>query len=154
VSSGDGPENRGPKRPMPPESGRFRPGVSGNPGGRPGSAPVAAAYRKFLQMPLKEIQSLDSSKLTGAELLALATLKAAWKGRTLAAVEATDRSEGKVLAVVGSGTRYEDWTSEQLTARVKEILEDARERARRAEEQERQAAERALPLLPEPEPDA
>jgi hypothetical protein len=47
-------------------------------------------------MTFEQIQSLDTSKLTGAQLVALATLKEAWKGKTMAAVEVTDRSEGKV----------------------------------------------------------
>jgi hypothetical protein len=85
---------------LPPVATRFKPGVSGNPGGQPKEKPFTDAYRKFSKYSLEKIKALDTEKLTGAEAVAIAMLREAIKGKPIAAQEATDRTEGKVKQTV------------------------------------------------------
>lgn len=115
------PENLGPPWPK---------GVSGNPGGRTNRTPFADAYRKFARMSGKQLESLDTRKLTGAELVALAQLKAAMGGKTPPAVEAADRAEGKVpLALSGhdGGALFPD-DDAALDAKLASFLDRAKAR--------------------------
>lgn len=145
--------NRERKRPMPPEEYRFKPGQSGNPGGRPKEKPVTDELRRLMD---REVPN-DREGRTYAEVLAQAILHAALKGKVDAARELLDRIEGRVPHSVAAvvETPRENLTREQVEERLREILHRARERKRLADEEERQAAERALRGLPEPEnPDA
>lgn len=87
----------------PPEEHRFKKGQSGNPGGLPKRKPFADAYRRFAKMPIEEIEKLDPKKLTGAEGVALATIRDAIKGAVMAAKEAADRAEGKSIQTLELG---------------------------------------------------
>jgi hypothetical protein len=69
---------------------QFKPGQSGNPGGRPKKTPVTDAYGQWLNQP-----SDSHPDLTWAQLIALQQVKKACDGDTNAAKEITDRVEGK-----------------------------------------------------------
>jgi hypothetical protein len=84
---------------------QFKPGVSGNPGGRPKMKPLTDAYRALLTAPVpddlrkvrrrgKEILLPEGS--TYADWIAYGQVWAAAEGNTAAAAEITDRLEGKV----------------------------------------------------------
>ena len=73
--------------------GRFLPGVSGNPGGRPRTAHLSQAYRE-------ELERIGDDDHTNAELVAKRMVKTAVHGRRdpaaiMAASELADRTEGK-----------------------------------------------------------
>jgi len=71
---------------------RWKKGIpSPNPGGRPRSKTVSAAYRKRLEEDAPE----DRQGRTFAEIVADAQIRKAIKGNTAAAKEVTDRTEGK-----------------------------------------------------------
>lgn len=70
---------------------RFKPGQSGNPGGRPRFAKLSEAFRALLEVdPTQRIVPCSN-----AEAIALKLIKQARKGNISAAREAGDRSEGK-----------------------------------------------------------
>jgi hypothetical protein len=98
---------------------QFRPGQSGNPGGRPKYKAVSAAYRRLLEMPVEELANFKPRN--GAEVLAIALFKAAAGKRasTYAAIEITNRVEGKA--------RFEaaEEPLDLSPERVKELLESA-----------------------------
>src|SRR5207253_119120 len=71
---------------------RFKPGRSPNPGGRPKSKLLSEAYRSLLAT----VHPKDSEGRTYAELIAVGQLNEAIKGKTPAAKEAADRTEGPV----------------------------------------------------------
>jgi hypothetical protein len=74
---------------VPPPEHRFKPGQSGNPGGRPKSKLLTQAYRELLeQVDPKERKTL-------AEILARKAVQQALKGNLAALKEITDRTEGK-----------------------------------------------------------
>ena len=74
---------------VPPPEHRFKPGQSGNPGGRPKTKLLTQAYRELLeQVDPKERKTL-------AEILARKAVQQALKGNLVALKEITDRTEGK-----------------------------------------------------------
>jgi hypothetical protein len=77
----------------------WKPGESGNPGGRPKTKLITEAYRALLDKPFPG----DPQGRTGAELIALAMLKEAIKGKVNAASELADRIEGKAAQSVTLG---------------------------------------------------
>ena len=72
------------------EKNKWKPGQSGNPAGRPKNL-VTDAYRELLGQPFPG----DTQGRTYAQLIALAQVKEAIRGETKAAIEITDRTEGK-----------------------------------------------------------
>lgn len=105
ASADKSPQNRGSERTgkggmIPPIEHRFQKGNRANPGGRPKLTPFADAYRKFAKMSADRLEKMKDSDLTGAEAVARGIILAAKRGRTLAAVEAADRTEGKVPQAV------------------------------------------------------
>jgi hypothetical protein len=101
TESGKAPENRGANRGgSPPEAHRFKPGQSGNPGGRPKKKPVTKAYEALAEKKIPEkIRALlvhsGFDGETWAEAWAFGTSVKAAKGDTSALKEITDRLEGK-----------------------------------------------------------
>ncbi len=74
---------------VPPPEHRFKPGQSGNPGGRPKTKLLTQAYRELLeQVDPKERKTL-------AQKLARKAVQQALKGNLAALKEITDRTEGK-----------------------------------------------------------
>jgi hypothetical protein len=84
---------------------RWKPGVSGNPTGRPKKKPISEAYEAAVNDPLPE--ELRKFKLgrreielsegaTFADLIALGQAVSAMRGNTAAAREIADRLEGRV----------------------------------------------------------
>lgn len=82
----------------PPDSSRFRPGQSGNPGGRPKGRSLTALIREALEREqvAPESEGGGSTGKTGAEALAEVIVGRALKGQFLFAKEVLDRTEGKV----------------------------------------------------------
>lgn len=72
----------------------FKPGVSGNPGGKPLSKPITAAYNKILAMPADEFRAFKPA--TVAEMKALEMVMARGAQLTPAMREISDRVEGTV----------------------------------------------------------
>jgi uncharacterized protein DUF5681 len=90
--SAETPENRQKTgKQSPGEATRFQPGQSGNPGGRPKTAPLSQACREILAQPVPD----DAKGRTYAEAIAETLAKNALKGDIRAAQELADRSEGK-----------------------------------------------------------
>ncbi len=76
---------------VPPPEHRFKPGQSGNPGGRPKTMLITQAYRELLeQLDPKEGKTL-------AQTLARKAIQQARKGNLAALKEITDRTEGKAV---------------------------------------------------------
>ncbi len=74
----------------------FRPGVSGNPGGRPKLKILSDAYRDILG----QLVPGDPEGRTYAEIIALGQAREAIKGKTQAASEIGDRTEGKARQAI------------------------------------------------------
>jgi len=91
------------------EAGKWQPGQSGNPGGRPKKRPVTSALERLL----------DDSKAEGIAraLIALASGKHA----VAAAREIMDRLEGKVSLPIEAKLNVENMTDEEMTARIEEL---------------------------------
>jgi len=87
------PENRGRTGNLVPgsEATRWKPGQSGNPGGRPKTAPLSHACRELLASPLPD----DPKGRTYAEAIAETLAERALKGDIRAAQELADRAEGR-----------------------------------------------------------
>lgn len=75
---------------------RFRPGESGNPGGRPKIKLISQAAREILAQPVPH----DRLGRTYAELIAVALATRASRGNVAAASELADRSEGRPRVAV------------------------------------------------------
>ena len=73
------------------EAYRWKPGQSGNPGGRPKTAPLSHACRELLAQPVPD----DPEGRTYAEAIAQTLAKKALQGDIRAAQEVADRAEGK-----------------------------------------------------------
>jgi hypothetical protein len=73
------------------EATRWKPGQSGNPGGRPKKTPLADACRAVLGQPVHG----DAEGRTYAEAIAQALAQKALSGDIRAAQELADRAEGK-----------------------------------------------------------
>lgn len=72
----------------------YPPGVSGNPGGLLKMREGTEAYRKLARMDYEELKSYKPE--TGFEAIAKGQMNAAERGKTMAAIEILDRTEGKV----------------------------------------------------------
>jgi hypothetical protein len=75
------------------EATRFRPGQSGNPSGRPRKT-LTEAYKDLLDTKYPN----DPEGRTYAQVIAMSVLELAAKGNIRAAIEAADRTEGKVAS--------------------------------------------------------
>jgi hypothetical protein len=93
------------------EAGRFAPGFSGNPEGRPKKKPITAAMERLAdkQVPKEVLESLKipgipiDSVVTWAEVIAHGVAISAAQGKPESAREFADRVEGKLpQAVSGS----------------------------------------------------
>jgi hypothetical protein len=78
------------------EATQFKPGQSGNPGGRPKMKPITDAYRAILASENPE----EFQPKTGAERIAFEVYQQAKTGRLRHAKEITDRVEGRVTQPV------------------------------------------------------
>ena len=78
---------------------RWRKGESGNPGGRPKRKIITEAYEALLETKFPG----DPKGRTYAQLLAEGQMKSAIKGKTDAAREVTDRTEGPVSRIIEVG---------------------------------------------------
>ena len=95
------PENRQGNRRPPPEAHRWKPGQSGNAGGRPKKKPLTVAYQLILQrqIPPELKRKLGlRGKPTYATVIALSLAREAIKGKVNAAAELADRVEGRIGA--------------------------------------------------------
>lgn len=103
-------------RGRPPAHTRWKPGQSGNPGGRPKTAHLAQAYREALE-------SLDpKTQRSVAEVIAMAIIRRALKGDVKAAQEIADRTEGKArqaIEITQVGDPYADKTNAELVEFIK-----------------------------------
>jgi hypothetical protein len=77
----------------------WKPGQSGNPGGRPKRKPLTDAYAALLDKPIPSDMArqlkLDEST-TYAQVIAMSLVREAVKGKVNAAAEVADRVEGKI----------------------------------------------------------
>lgn len=73
------------------EATRWKPGQSGNPGGRPKTAPLSHACRELLAQPVPN----NPERRTYAEAIALTLMEKALAGDIRAAQELADRAEGR-----------------------------------------------------------
>jgi hypothetical protein len=71
---------------------RFRPGVSGNPGGRPSRTPYADAHRAVAQLAVRDLRVKQSDAVSLA--VTKRTAREAIRGKISAASEAANRAEG------------------------------------------------------------
>ena len=93
-------QNRKQKRPRSPAqiANQFKPGVSGNPGGRPKKLPITERYAEIADKPLpKELLAITDlpEGSTYGDALAMRQFREALAGSTSGAKEITDRLEGK-----------------------------------------------------------
>jgi hypothetical protein len=102
------------------KDGRFRPGESGNPGGKPKTKTLSKAYRQRLE----EVNPSDPAGRSFAECIAEVMIKLALNGHVPAAIEICDRCEGKVKLTV-AGPEDDDFAEKSI-----EELESELERAR------------------------
>ena len=96
----DEPENTsGNKLPPGMAEKMWKPGQSGNPGGRPKRKPLTDAYAALLDKPIPSDMArqlkLDEST-TYAQVIAMSLVREAVKGKVNAAAEVADRVEGKI----------------------------------------------------------
>jgi hypothetical protein len=99
---------------------RFRPGQSGNPGGRPKIKTLSQAYRSQLE----QVNPADPAGRTFAECIAENLVKLAAKGNVQACIELADRVEGKITLAV-AGLEDDDFAEKSI-----EELESELDRAR------------------------
>lgn len=108
-------------RPKPPRDaqGRFPKGVSGNPGGRSsGTAALTHAYRDVLETACPD----DPKHRTYAELIAQKMVQLAIKGDISAAIEISDRVEGKARQSVSvMNDPYAQMSDEELAAELERL---------------------------------
>ena len=81
------------------EARKWKPGESGNVGGRPKRKPLTDAYAALLDKPIPSDMArqlkLDEST-TYAQVIAMSLVREAVKGKVNAAAEVADRVEGKI----------------------------------------------------------
>ena len=105
---------------------RFKPGQSGNPGGRP-KKPVTAA----LESELNNLVPGDSEKRTWLQLMVQGAIKKAVKGDMKAFAEIIDRLEGKSMQAHelsgpgGGAINVQSRTPQQVEKRISELLAKA-----------------------------
>jgi hypothetical protein len=103
------------------EATRFKPGQSGNPGGRPKIAPFSRACRELLEKPVPD----DPEGRTYAEAIARTLAEKALAGDIRAAQEIADRAEGRArqaIEIQNTALReaFDRMTSEELEAYASE----------------------------------
>ena len=86
------------------EAKKYKPGRSGNPGGRPKKTKLTEAYRQILE----ELVPGDPKGRTYAQLIAWGMVKSALKGRSDAAREIGDRTEGRARQAIDLGGSAEN----------------------------------------------
>jgi hypothetical protein len=103
------------------EARKWKPGQSGNPGGRRKRKPLTDAYATLLDKPIPN----DKEGRTFAQAIAQAMVREAVKGKVNAAAEIADRIEGKTLqqiagpeggAIPMATLTAKDFTDDQLIA--------------------------------------
>lgn len=97
----------------------WRPGVSGNPGGRPKLRPLSHAYRDRLTDKFPD----DPHGRTYAEVIAHGVIDAAVGGSLECAKEAADRAEGKATQALEVYAPADALTPEQRDARLRELAQ-------------------------------
>lgn len=95
-------------RGKPPVEHQFKPGQSGNPGGRPKKKAVTEAYERIISDPKV------------AQAIAQGIIRAARKGNVRAAAEIADRVEGKVSQDVNLNLVDDRKIAEEARKRVEE----------------------------------
>ena len=116
---------------IPPPEFRFKPGQSGNPGGRAKTKLISQAYQELLE-------ELDTKKRrTIAQEIAKQIIQKALKGDLAAAKEATDRTEGKAvdqtqLFIGGTIEHKHTWIDGLSKTEKKALLKLARARGSKA----------------------
>jgi hypothetical protein len=103
------------------EATRFKPGQSGNPGGRPKTAPLSQACRELLARPVPD----DVKGRTYAEAIAESLAEKALEGDIRAAQELGDRAEGRARQSIevqntALAEAFERMTSEELEVYARE----------------------------------
>jgi hypothetical protein len=103
------------------EATRFKPGESGNPGGRPKTAPLSQACRELLGQSIPG----DPGQRTYAEAIAQTLVEKALKGDIRAAQELGDRVEGRArqaieIQSVALREAFERMSREELDAYARE----------------------------------
>lgn len=121
------PENKGKTgkvgRGNPPSEYRWKPGESGNPGGRPKKTPLADACRDLLE----EAVPRDRSGRSYAEAIAEKLAKKALRGNIAAVREIADRAEGKARQAMevsgpeGGPLDFRNMTDEELHRRLEQL---------------------------------
>jgi hypothetical protein len=109
----------------------WKKGQSGNPDGRPKSKILSDAYKRLLEEPFPN----DPQGRTYAELIALGQAREAIKGKTPAAAEIADRTEGRARQAIelsGPDGGAIPFGIDQLDAYMQDILDRGRARARDA----------------------
>ncbi len=97
----------------------FKPGVSGNPNGRPkGVMNAATRMRKFLDAKMDDVNPVtnEAGTFTVAELMDLKIMARALAGDVQAWDKINDRLEGKAKAQVDMTTNGESINSDPLSA--------------------------------------
>lgn len=111
----------------------FKPGVSGNPSGRPKLKPITDAMRAMLDQPFSGRGCGGKYKgMTNAEVLVAKQFDAAIeKGDLRAAQEIADRVEGKVIQGIqhtgpgGGAVSFTSMTPEENERRIAELMQKA-----------------------------
>jgi hypothetical protein len=99
----------------------FRPGVSGNPNGRPRTAKFSEAARRLAE-------EIGQNGKTGAEQLAEHCFRCALKGSArhaelfLAYTEGKPKQGVELSGADGGAMRFENMSAEQLDVRLKELM--------------------------------
>ena len=99
---------------------QFKPGVSGNPAGKPkGALNITSRIKKLLEMKLdvKDPVTTKPCKKTVSEIIGLRLAKEAMGGNIKAVKIILDRTEGKISSPEQSS---EEWIGEQLQIIVDE----------------------------------
>ncbi len=94
---------------------RFKPGQSGNPGGRPKKRPISDRYAELAELELPEEERIKYGLPEGAtygDALAIVRFNAALEGKPDAAREIREAIEGK------TGQRGEETPGEEITVRI------------------------------------
>lgn len=117
IQSESTPQNRHKRRQIDPAVGRatqFKPGKSGNPGGRPKKALVTRIYEDIFASARNRDEIKDSLFLT---------LKSGRMAGVLLMREAAERMEGKVTQEIEVSGSLQNMTDEQLIARLAKLRE-------------------------------
>lgn len=112
---------------------RFKPGVSGNPEGRPKKKPITQRYEYLLEelAPAEVLAAYGLKKgATYGDVIAINMVNQAIQGEVPATKEITDRVEGKSYIVVQNNTliaNFDDGERNRIQDTMKKIREIAEE---------------------------